>query len=154
MKLFQKKKKNNKGFSLVELIVVVAIMAVLLGVLVPTLVRNVEKSKHQKDINNLSEVRNAFEIEMASEKFAGLEGTLTYTGDKLVLMTPDTAVSGDWADFLDEVVQNLNGEGATDYTLEYTSKISASDTKVTFTFANEKVTGEVTSTKYGSEELQ
>ena len=42
MKLFQKK-KNNKGFSLVELIVVVAIMAVLMGILVPTLVKNVEK---------------------------------------------------------------------------------------------------------------
>ncbi len=154
MKLFQKKKKNNKGFSLVELIVVVAIMAVLLGVLVPTLVRNVEKSKHQKDINNLSEVRNAFEIEMASEKFAGLEGELTYKGGTLVLMSPDPAAEDDWADFLDQVVQNLNGEGADSYTLEYTSKIKADDTVVTFTFKNEKVTGTVESTKYGTEDLQ
>ena len=45
MKKLLQKRKNNKGFSLVELIVVVAIMAVLIGVLVPTLVRNVEKSK-------------------------------------------------------------------------------------------------------------
>ena len=31
-----KKKMNNKGFSLVELIVVIAMMAVLIGVLAPT----------------------------------------------------------------------------------------------------------------------
>ena len=51
--------KNNKGFSLVELIVVVAIMAVLIGVLVPTLVKNVEKSKKQKDRNAIEEIRTA-----------------------------------------------------------------------------------------------
>ena len=32
------KKLGNKGFSLVELIVVIAIMAVLVGVLAPTLI--------------------------------------------------------------------------------------------------------------------
>lgn len=70
MKLFQKK-KNNKGFSLVELIVVVAIMAVLMAVLVPTLVRNVEKSRLQKDKSAISEVRQATIDALADEKYAG-----------------------------------------------------------------------------------
>ena len=41
--------KENKGFSLVELIIVVAIMAVLIGVLAPQYIKYVEKSKRSTD---------------------------------------------------------------------------------------------------------
>lgn len=60
--------KNNKGFSLVELIVVIAIMAVLVGVLAPTLLRYVEKSRVQKDESAVSEVVQAVKIALADEK--------------------------------------------------------------------------------------
>lgn len=69
MKKYSQKKKNNKGFSLVELIVVVAIMAVLMAVLVPTLVRNVEKTRVQKDKSAIAEVRQAVITAMAQEQF-------------------------------------------------------------------------------------
>ena len=47
------KKMNNKGFSLVELIIVIAIMAVLIGVLAPQFIKYVEKSRESTDITNL-----------------------------------------------------------------------------------------------------
>ena len=50
------KKKNNKGFSLVELIVVVAIMAVLVGVLAPAYLRYVEKARQQTCYWNIDNV--------------------------------------------------------------------------------------------------
>lgn len=50
------KKKNNKGFSLVELIVVVAIMAVLVGVLAPAYLRYVEKARQQTCYWNMDNV--------------------------------------------------------------------------------------------------
>lgn len=54
--------KNNKGFSLVELIIVIAIMAVLVGVLAPTYLQYVEKSKKSNDVSTVDSVVNALEI--------------------------------------------------------------------------------------------
>ena len=61
------KKKNNKGFSLVELIVVIAIMAVLMVVLAPAMLRYVEKTRVQKDESAVSEAANAAELALADE---------------------------------------------------------------------------------------
>ena len=69
MKKFFDKKRKNKGFSLVELIVVVAIMAVLMAVLVPTLIRNVEKTRVQKDKSAIAEIHHAIELAIADEEF-------------------------------------------------------------------------------------
>ena len=51
--------KNNKGFSLVELIVVIAIMAILVGVAVPVFSSYVEKSAKEKDIALVDEMADA-----------------------------------------------------------------------------------------------
>ena len=48
--------KNNNGFSLIELIVVVAIMAVLVGVLAPAYLRYIEKARRQTCYWNMDNV--------------------------------------------------------------------------------------------------
>lgn len=52
----------NKGFSLVELIIVMAIMAVLIGVLVPTYLKYVERTKRTTDCSNIGSVLDACEV--------------------------------------------------------------------------------------------
>lgn len=55
----EQKRLGNKGFSLVELIVVIAIMAVLVAVIAPTLIGKIEESREGNDLNTLGEVRSA-----------------------------------------------------------------------------------------------
>ncbi len=61
------KKMNNKGFSLVELIIVIAIMAILIAVLAPQYLRYVEKSRLQSDNSAIGEVANAAKVALAND---------------------------------------------------------------------------------------
>ena len=51
--------KNNKGFSLVELIIVIAIMAILVGVMAPQLIKYIEKANVSADVQICDSVRTA-----------------------------------------------------------------------------------------------
>ena len=63
------KKNNNKGFTLAELLIVVAIIAVLTAIAIPVFSSQLEKSREATDIAN---VRSAYAEVVA----AGLDNSL------------------------------------------------------------------------------
>lgn len=74
------KKMNNKGFSLVELIVVIAIMAVLVGVLAPQFIKYVEKSRQSTDLSNLDSIKTVVESYYADKEGDKLPATVEIVG--------------------------------------------------------------------------
>lgn len=76
-------KKANKGFSLVELIIVIAIMAILAGVLAPQFIKHINNSKKSSDIQNAQMIYDALssavsEIEAGTSTVSlTTDGTLT-----------------------------------------------------------------------------
>lgn len=69
-------RKRNKGFSLVELIVVIAIMAVLVGVLAPQFIGYVAKTRQATDVQNAQTLATEIGVKIANVE-AGDDTTFT-----------------------------------------------------------------------------
>lgn len=63
----RREKMNNKGFSLVELIIVIAIMAILSAALAPQLMKYIEKSRVSTDASSCSSIESCVNAALAEE---------------------------------------------------------------------------------------
>jgi type IV pilus assembly protein PilA len=95
--LMKKIRKSNKGFTLVELIIVVAIIAILSAVVAPQYIKYVEKSRAAADADTFGAVVQAVNVLVAdgtittAETFTWADaGSVTSTGghaDEVLALT-------------------------------------------------------------------
>lgn len=93
LKLFNRKKKDNKGFTLVELIIVIAILAILVGLLAPQYTKYVEKSRKAADVSNMDELIKAVQVYVIDD--ATKEKVTAATDVKLSIDSVGVKVAGE-----------------------------------------------------------
>ena len=90
-KRFWTMQKHSGGFTLVELIVVIAILAILAGIGIPAYSGYVSKANQQSDITLISEIEHALTL-------AGYSGTFADGESGHIILSATDAVSGVTAD--------------------------------------------------------
>lgn len=79
---------EREGFSLVELIIVIAIMAILIGVIALAILPYLKSSRESKDLQALGAVSSALASAIATtEAKASTDTTFQYTGTKVASPT-------------------------------------------------------------------
>ena len=123
------KKTNNKGFSLVELIIVIAIMAILIGIVALAVIPYLEKSRVGKDQQTVDTVYSAFQATLADQKITA-DATVTIPstgGDATATIGNGTAAQN--TAFIEEMAKALNAENASDISSGTAGKLESADAK-------------------------
>ena len=106
---------KNKGFSLVELIIVIAIMAILAAAIAPALIRYINKSRKADDVTAAGVVATAVQSALANEAAYDEVTSACASGKTLVGYANKTAVSGIGTVFSSEFAANVGGGAAIKY---------------------------------------
>ena len=137
-----KKRCNDKGFSLVELIIVIAIMAVLVGMVGAQVIPYINSTKRAKDIQILSAIQTA-SVAAYSEKVESAPTTGSFT----IVITPgpsdeDVYTCDDAQEVADEAQFLVSAPYLTESSKKFSSNVFKGIDKieVVFDLDNAKVT--------------
>ena len=107
------RKSNKKGFTLVELVVVIAIIGVLAAILIPTMMNYVKKSRMRTANSNAKLVFESIN-NMASDKVADGDKVSAITADKVAVSSYNSSTAGVLEKAVWEALKD-NGENGAGY---------------------------------------
>jgi prepilin-type N-terminal cleavage/methylation domain-containing protein len=150
------KKADNSGFSMVELIIVMAIMAVLIGIVAPVYLRYVESTKRTTDCASIGAVLDACEVMAADPDvvwYAEDAGQMTlvidsnlsgheteYSGNgptdmlREMVSEDEASLTAGWGPFTIIVEKEENGHVIFELVDEDVTKLEASSTALSARF--------------------
>ena len=153
--MFKKAKKNKKGFTLAELLIVVAIIAVLVAISIPIFTSQLEKSRDAVSVSNIraayaeaqtavltngtgvqtstNDITDGNVTIKASFNFGTISGTVTVSGVSIKSQKSDH-----WSGEATELPWN-KGKDA-DKVLPEDGGIANNSATVTFTYVNGSIT--------------
>ena len=106
--------KNNKGFSLVELIIVIAIMAILVGVMAPQLIKYIEKTNVSADTQLADTCKEALVTAMMDPAIVTISGYTQPTSGSIGTFSQGGAASSQMKAALEETLgvscTDINGK--------------------------------------------
>lgn len=125
--MLSKIKKNEKGFTLMEMLIVVAIIAVLVAIAIPTFTSSLNKAKTATDAANIragyaSAMLKVLESDMDAAKADVTDGTVFYLQKDGTVATTDTNA------------YVCKGASATDVVVAGQGVTWAKDNKITYTY--------------------
>lgn len=123
----KQKSMGNKGFSLVELIIVIAIMAILVGVMAPQLIKYLEKTNVSNDVQVADSVRTAIQTAMLDPTVINDTTSQTELSTYKTTNTNLTAISST-SEFGKAVLEILTGSDSGAFT-DVTGKLKSKGAK-------------------------
>lgn len=75
MKTLKNLRKDKKGFTLIEIVIVLVIIAILAAMLVPSMLGWIDDSKQKTFLSEANSIKTAVESEVVSAYAAGASGT-------------------------------------------------------------------------------
>ena len=142
--MFKKAKENKKGFTLAELLIVVAIIAVLVAISIPIFTNQLEKSRDAVSVANIrAAYAEAQTLAMTATKDGETSGNATWDATAHTVTVTKVAIKGKKAD------DNFSGLAPElpNKVKELADQNGPAEKTIIFTY--DGTTGDLTSVAYG-----